>query len=594
MTILGNIPLHEAQWRALLLDTAARFDDLTLKRGYQLYMQGRIGALDADAAPGLVEAIAQEDADYRVRIDLDAPDESACACPAERPCKHLAAALMAYAQSRGRSVHMLANAHSAQHIAAASGDAAADNRGDRPLGVASAATGSGREDELRDQAGRLAELSIAQWQAWIAGCAARATSSPYQAHYGQEVRARVRDMAPALTDAEAWLLELNVGLYVLGKQAPGSHAGYFAHLATSETMEAIARHLEHELPPQDAAKPRGRLLETAAYLREAAMADAPSPAAYLDVYVELWIRVLAPAADGPELFEEELARLEEATKATSAATPVEGQSAAPLAEQAGQQAPADPDAADPVAYAHPRPIAPPGADGSSGPRQTDPLFPLVARAWMHVWLAEDRAAWGLLEAAERHRLKPEHVLRFLRMLEEASAWERLEAWLSECATERIGHRYGSLDEYGRYWDAVLAHRPEAESRMWSAIASLLPYASSLYADKLMRYGRYRQWIDYQLSLGSNPLDFRASDLQPIEKAEPEALLPFYHQGVENYVLLKNRHGYKRAVKLLKRLARLYKKLKREPRWTGYLDAFAARHSRLRALQEEMRKGKLIP
>lgn len=64
--------------------------------------------------------------------------------------------------------------------------------------------------------------------------------------------------------------------------------------------------------------------------------------------------------------------------------------------------------------------------------------------------------------------------------------------------------------------------------------------------------------------------------------------------MERHVLLKNRSGYKAAVKLLKRLAKLYKKLKREERWEEFIIVFSSRHSRLRALQEELRKGKLIP
>jgi len=203
-------------------------------------------------------------------------------------------------------------------------------------------------------------------------------------------------------------------------------------------------------------------------------------------------------------------------------------------------------------------------------------------------------AWQLIESVERSQLKPEQVLRFLRVLEEAGDWSRLEAWLSHCPNETVGHHPGSLDEYGRYWEAVVERLPESEEHMWSSITSLLPYSRSLYEERLMRFGHWRQWIDYQLSLGSDPLDFRAMDLQPIEKEAPEALLPFYHQGAERYVLLKHRDGYKRAARLLKRLAKLYKKMKREQQWEAYLEVFVNRHSRLRALQEELRKGKLIP
>ncbi|MHA7965038.1 hypothetical protein ACX93W_12920 [Paenibacillus sp. CAU 1782] len=386
----------------------------------------------------------------------------------------------------------------------------------------------------------LTELSVAQWQDLISDSANRAVASPYQADYSNEVRSLVHPFMSELTTGEAWLFELNIGLCLLRKQSSGSHAGYFAHVATSETINAIETHLKSVLPQEHATKQRERLLETAAYIRETAIEDVSAPTAYLDIYVELWITLISPMANDHRLFKEELARLDEAVG------------------------------------------------------KANGLFPIVARAWMTFWLGEDQEAWRLLEAAERHRLKPVQVLRFLRLLKENSEWSRLEAWLSHCATERIGRSPGSLDEYGRYWEAVVEQLPEAEDQMWSAITSLLPYSSSLYEENLLRFGHWRQWVDYQLSLGSDPLEFRAKDLQPIEKGSPEALLPFYHQGAEKYLLLKNRDSYKRAVKLLKRLAKLYKKLKREQQWEAYMETFARRNSRLRALQEELRKGGLIP
>ncbi|MBW7475682.1 hypothetical protein K0T92_13090 [Paenibacillus oenotherae] len=383
-------------------------------------------------------------------------------------------------------------------------------------------------------------LRVAQWQDMIASCARKAANTPYEKNYGTELRSMVRPFISELTLEETWLFELNVGLFLLRKQSTERHLGYFAQMAVSETLHAIESQFHTDLPPKIAVKQQGRLLETAAYIRETAIESAWYPPAYLDIYVELWLILVSSAADSPRLFKEELSRLTE--------------------------------------------------ERSKG----NELFPLVALAWMRFWLGEDQEAWRLLDAAERHGLEPRQIFRFLRLLEENGEWIRLEAWLIHYANEQIGRRSGSLDEYGRFWNAVVERRPEAEERMWSAIVSLPPYCSSLYVENLMRYGRWHQWIDYQLSLGSDPLDFRAKDLQPIEKEAPESLLSFYHQGVENYVLLKNRDGYKRAVKLLKRLAKLYKKLKREQRWEAYMEIFASRNSRLRALQEELRKGGLIP
>jgi uncharacterized Zn finger protein len=79
----------------------------------------------------------------------------------------------------------------------------------------------------------------------------------------------------------------------------------------------------------------------------------------------------------------------------------------------------------------------------------------------------------------------------------------------------------------------------------------------------------------------------------LEKTDLRLVLPLYHQDAERYILEKNRQSYKQAVRLLKKLAGFYKKLKEQDRWQLYIGQLAERHSRLRAFQEELRRGKLI-
>lgn len=66
----------------------------------------------------------------------------------------------------------------------------------------------------------------------------------------------------------------------------------------------------------------------------------------------------------------------------------------------------------------------------------------------------------------------------------------------------------------------------------------------MYEEALLAHEKWRSWIDYQLSIRSEPLSFRVSVLQPIEKNAPELLLPFYHQAVERYVLEKTEPAIK--------------------------------------------------
>jgi uncharacterized Zn finger protein len=101
-------------------------------------------------------------------------------------------------------------------------------------------------------------------------------------------------------------------------------------------------------------------------------------------------------------------------------------------------------------------------------------------------------------------------------------------------------------------------------------------------------------MDLQLSIIENdPFAYRVDTFKPIERDEPALLLPYYHQAAERYIVMKNRDSYKKAVKLLKRLAKLYKKMKKTDEWEFFMDALVQRYSRFRAFMEELRKGKLL-
>ncbi len=98
----------------------------------------------------------------------------------------------------------------------------------------------------------------------------------------------------------------------------------------------------------------------------------------------------------------------------------------------------------------------------------------------------------------------------------------------------------------------------------------------------------------QLANRVSPNDLYSVDLQSVEKQNPALVLPLYHQAVERCIAGKNRTAYKSATKLLKKLNNLYKKLDRLNDWEDYIYRLAVKYSRLRALQEELRKGKWIP
>jgi hypothetical protein len=134
---------------------------------------------------------------------------------------------------------------------------------------------------------------------------------------------------------------------------------------------------------------------------------------------------------------------------------------------------------------------------------------------------------------------------------------------------------------------------ESDSEWVQVMESLLPRSYYYYTAYLLQTGRYRQWVDLQLANRISPLNLYTMELRAIEDHDSGLLLPLYHQAAERAVLEKNRASYKTAVRLLKKLHAIYKQLGQDDRWEHYIYRLADKFSRLRAFQEELKKGKWI-
>ncbi|WP_181438644.1 SWIM zinc finger family protein [Paenibacillus sambharensis] len=122
----------------------------------------------------------------------------------------------------------------------------------------------------------------------------------------------------------------------------------------------------------------------------------------------------------------------------------------------------------------------------------------------------------------------------------------------------------------------------------------LPYSYAELSAHLLERGKYEEWADLQLLLTIRPDELDVQDIRQVAKSAPAYLLPLYHQAVDDSIQTRNRQGYKTAVKLLKRLEKLYTSSGRSVVWKRYITQLHMKHSRLRALQEELKKGKLVP
>ncbi|WP_149095448.1 SWIM zinc finger family protein [Paenibacillus terrae] len=551
--------MDDIQWQQLIQNVADHFNDVTIKRGFQYFKQGKVKEFTMPDADHIAAVVDGSDL-YEVDLHLSAFAASRCTCPVHKNCKHMIAALLNYAKEQERSVHALVNAHSAGFTRLA---AQSDVRTTAPT---SRSTPSPDRKEtarntLSKTASRIPDMPISEWHDLFDQCIALNHVNTQNSQYIQSALASIYAVKPPLSPGMQQLYGLHAHLRVLEKLVPQSpmpgypthsYMGYYTQIAADELKEAIERDFESQLvltpaltdePMQEA-----RMAETLAYLRRKMLTESRNGTYFSDAYYRFWLNWMRPQQKDStsSIYAEELLHLQTAEDELGTA----------LAR----------------------------------------LPWMLAQSWMYFYQSQDDQAWSLLQEAEKAfplKISSSQLLLFLHALREAEEWPRLKDGLRHIGPLLHSHRDDHLHDYMNGWDMVLQHLPEAEQEMWNTLVGMLPFAGGMYEEALLAHDKWRQWIDYQLSIRSEPLSFRVSVLQPIEKNAPELLLPFYHQAVERYVLEKNRSSYKAAVKLLKRLFKLYKKMKQEPRWELFFATFTSRHSRLRALQEELRKGKLL-
>ncbi|MGR6129533.1 SWIM zinc finger family protein [Paenibacillus sp. SER-28] len=544
--------MDDIQWQQLIQNVADHFNDVTIKRGFQYFKQGKVKEFampDADHIAAVVDGSEL----YEVDLHLSAFAASRCTCPVHTNCKHMIAVLLNYANEQERSVHALVNAHSAGFTRLA---AKADTRTTPPSrSNLSPDHKEATKNALSKTASKIPDMPISEWHDLFDQCIALNRVNTQNSQYVQSALASIYAVMPPLSPGMQQLYGLHAHLRVLEKLVPQSpmpgypshtYMGYYTQIAADELKEAIERDFESPLGLTDEPMQEARIAETLAYLRRKMLTESRNGTYFSDTYYQFWLNWMHPERQDSSIYTEELQHLQAAEEDL----------------------------------------------GTTLAR----LPWMLARSWMHIYQSQDNEAWVLLQEAERAfplKISSNQLLLFLHALRKSEDWARLKDGLRHIGPLLHSHRDDHLQDYMHDWDMVLQHLPEAEQDMWDTLVGMLPFAGGMYEEALLAHEKWRSWIDYQLSICSEPLSFRVSVLQPIEKNAPELLLPFYHQAVERYVLEKNRASYKAAVKLLKRLFKLYKKMKQESRWELFFTTFTSRHSRLRALQEELRKGKLL-
>lgn len=543
--MIPTYEINDDQWTRLIQDVADNFSDVTLSRGFQYYKQGRVVKLTIPSERNL-KAIVEGSELYHVNINLDNLTATRCDCPVSWNCKHIFAALLKYANLHNRSVHTLVNAKTT----APSKPPAKSYNQAKQIEARKAAD---NETLLKEQAKRLPQMSIPEWHGWFELTTARLMQSSRNTQFINDALASIYRRKPSLPPEIEPFFNFHSLLFVLSKltKQPQDLSGYaysylafHTHHAASDLQVTIEQGLVQAASLAVQPVNAGLVEQTLAHLRKEMLTEANDNHYFLAHYLNVWSHWIRPTVNDTRAYAEELRQLDE------------------TADEAGS-------ALSKFAWK-------------------------IARAGMHMYRSNDPEAWAQLAAAKKiSDISADYLLFYLSHLSQSEQWTRLAEWLTEIAPYLNLRRNANIRPYSEFWELAVDRHPEAEPQMWDSLVSMLPHSRALYEEKLLAHGKWERWMDFHLSLDSDPLDFRVTDLAPIEKNAPEMLLPFYHQAVERYVLIKNRDGYKSAVKLLKRLAKLYKKMKQEPRWELFLSSFTFRYSRLRALQEELRKGKLL-
>lgn len=213
---------------------------------------------------------------------------------------------------------------------------------------------------------------------------------------------------------------------------------------------------------------------------------------------------------------------------------------------------------------------------------------IVGLMHLDICKGEDENAWERAETLDIE-VKPAHWFDYLKTFIHEGQWERLLKWLRWLHPMIVKDKTTYAWEFLEFWDQAALHR-EVDQEHRKAMISLLPTSYPHYANFLLRKEEYQTWADLILLLDVPPMNIDSSQLKLVEKANVRYLLPIYHHAIEASIQAKSRADYVQAIKLLKKLAAAYKKLKLTPRFEAYLGQLVKEYARHRAFHEELRRG----
>lgn len=230
----------------------------------------------------------------------------------------------------------------------------------------------------------------------------------------------------------------------------------------------------------------------------------------------------------------------------------------------------------------------------------NPLPLMIAEIHQQMMLENDERAFELIDSMEDQWVVP-YMLFWIDLFSGQKVWKRAGAVIELLVQKVKGYLDGLDSYYPRSNFARIAlkaikpyctesGRVDLFERM---LLQTLPYSFPEYELLLFDRQQFERWGELHSFIGFDYADLPKDRVKLIEKEKPEVLLALLHQSVQHDISLKNRQSYKIAVRHLKKLRTLYKKMKRLDEWQFFLNALLDRTKRLRAFHEECRRSKLI-
>lgn len=223
---------------------------------------------------------------------------------------------------------------------------------------------------------------------------------------------------------------------------------------------------------------------------------------------------------------------------------------------------------------------------------------LYASSHLSFLLKDDEQAYTLIDRYPHAAIQ--YIVSWLDFLIEKKEKQRATFWV-EKLTEHSSRYVFAMPMHERHW---LVEKIEHTYKKYAGLSkdfsyyepllqSLLPYSLEEYLNWLFSKEKYRTVVDLYMIIGMTAENINPSDMREIERKDRSIVLPLYHQAIQWLINQKNRDSYQVAVQFLKRLRIHYNMLKRTDRWETYMEKLLDQTKRLRAFQEELKKGNLL-